>query len=146
MRSEFIDDKYLYAKCEPVIAGEEVGYIIETMRLALFAGRGVGLAANQVGFNKRIIMIHTQDFKATIINPVVEPQKGGTITSKEGCLSFPGKTAIVVRSRVVRLSGALPDGKPLGFKLAGMSAIIAQHECDHLEGLTCMDKATKVYS
>lgn len=145
MRSQFIDDKYLKTKCEPVTQGEFVGDVIEKMRLALFDGMGVGLAANQIGSNKRIIMIHTTSFQATIINPEIIWRGGGETTSKEGCLSFPGKIAVMARSKSVKITGYNQAWQPVKFKLTGLEAIVAQHETDHLEGLTCIARAIKVY-
>lgn len=142
-RSQFINDQYLHSVCRPVARNESIGEILIKMDMTL-AGAGVGLAANQIGFDKRIIMIKTKDFKQVFINPEIKGF-GGRVTSREGCLSFPGKTAVIARWAKVEIAGFDTDWQPLKFRLKGLNAIVAQHEVDHLDGKTCMDQATKIY-
>jgi len=131
--------------CTPVEPGEDINYIIAKMNIGIREGKdGLGLAANQVGETKRIIMVDNGSFKHIFLNPVITRRYGGTINSREGCLSFPGKTALVVRHKQITMEGLSPTGEKLAFKLKGLNAIIIQHEVDHLDGISCMDKAFKV--
>lgn len=130
--------------CDPVTQGDDVGSLILSMEMVMTNGRGVGLAANQIGVTKRVIIVHTQDFRQVFLNPVIVKRYGGMQTSREGCLSFPGKTAVLVRHKRVIVEAYKPDWTPIRRKLKGLAAIVVQHEVDHLDGITCMQRATKV--
>jgi len=133
--------KELKTICTPVERGEFVGHILSKMEIGV-AG-GVGLAANQVGETKRIILVNTANVKQFFINPVVVKKYGGNIMSTEGCLSFPGRRVRVVRARRIIIEGFSPDWKPLRFKFNNLNAVVVQHEVDHLDGITCVDKAVR---
>jgi peptide deformylase len=139
-----LNNHQLKTVCEEVLEGEDVWPLIEGMKESMTRGQGIGLAANQVGSTKRVIMIYTQGFQQIFINPVITKKYGGKVTSKEGCLSFPGKTAIVVRSKQIIVEGFTPEWKPIKRKLKGLASYCVQHEVDHLDGITCFDIATKV--
>lgn len=131
--------------CTPVEPGEDVNGIVMKMQIGIREGvGGIGLAANQVGETKRIIMIDNGSFKHVFINPVITRRYGGTINSREGCPSFPGKQAMVVRHKQITMEALDVSGKPVAFKLKGLNAICVQHEVDHLDGVSCFDKAFKV--
>lgn len=126
--------------CTPVEPGEDIRHILTKMRLGMKEGvGGVGLAANQVGEPKRIILIANGGFIETMINPVIVRKYGGTINSREGCLSYPGRITLLVRHKKVEVTCFGEDWKPLRFKLSGLDAIIVQHELDHLNGRSCVD-------
>lgn len=144
----FLEPTHLNTVCTPVEKGEFIGDILAKMRIAINQGQdpGCGLAANQVGETKRIILVQTENFNHFIINPVITKKFGGTHTSKEGCLSFPGKLALVTRHNKIEVTGFSEDWQPLKFKLKQFKATIIQHEVDHLNGISCVDKAFKVYA
>lgn len=133
--------KELKTVCTPVERGEFVGHILSKMEIGV-AG-GVGLAANQVGETKRIILVNTGSVRQFFINPVIVKKYGGTTMSTEGCLSFPGRRVRVVRARRIIIEGFSPDWKPLRFKFKNLNAVVVQHEVDHLDGITCVDKAVR---
>lgn len=140
-----LTNTHLKTVCTPVEPGEDINYIITKMNIGIREGvGGVGLAANQVGETKRIIMIDNGSFKHVFINPVITRRYGGTINSREGCLSFPGKLALVVRHKQIAMEALDVSGKKVSFKLKGLNAICIQHEVDHLDGFSCFDKAFKV--
>jgi len=114
--------------------------MIETM---LFA-RGVGLAANQVGFQKRICIVDvsTKEEKSpliVLINPVLIG-KEGNIESEEGCLSIPGYTTSIKRAERVFIKGLNREGKDVELEGTGLLARALQHEIDHLNGLLIIDR------
>jgi len=97
----------------------------------------VGLAANQVGILKRIIVVDTgQGFKQAFINPIIVKEYGGKNTQKEGCLSYIGLQKSIVRSKQIIVVGKTHEGVDIKRKLKGFAARIVQHEVDHLNGIT----------
>lgn len=140
-RVNVLTPKELQTVCTPVERGEFIADILTKMKIGV-AG-GVGLAANQVGETKRIILVNTGSVRQFLINPVIVKKYGGTIMSTEGCLSFPGRRVRVVRNKQIIVEGFSPDWKPLRFKFQGLNAIVVQHEVDHLDGITCVDKAVR---
>lgn len=105
---------------------------------------GVGLAAPQVGWNVRLFIMEISNRKTgeveltVVFDPVVE-LIGEERRLVEGCLSFPGITARVVRRDRVRLTGQTPYG-PIDEILDGLAAHAAQHEIDHLDGVLFIDR------
>jgi len=131
----------LHQISEPVSYRENLGNmigfdLIRDMFLTLDLHKGIGLAAPQLGMSKRVIVIHTDDFKQAFINPIITRRFGGTKTSREGCLSYPGLTASVTRYKRIIVEGYDQDWKPIRRKLKGIAAICVQHEVDHLNGIT----------
>ncbi len=130
----------LHKRASDVKEGEVFIPILEQMWEILLASKsGVGLAAPQIGVGLRIIIVKTKDFELELINPEIYKLYGGQITSKEGCLSFPGKVATVVRYKQCIVQGYDRNWNPIRRKLKGFNAIVVQHECDHLDGITIMD-------
>lgn len=116
--------------------------MIETMK----AAKGVGLAANQVGVAKRIIVFNSseEEWKAdALLNPVILKRRGSQ-GAEEGCLSLPGVTADVCRSKYILAEGIDIKGKPVRFEAEGLLARIIQHEIDHLNGKLFIDRINPV--
>ena len=127
--------------------------LIEDMGETMFAAPGVGLAAPQIGINKRIIVYDTmagieQDpeeehpikkFKA-LINPEIIKKTGSIISENEGCLSVPELTSDVKRYEKVTIKAINPEGKKLEFNVEDINAIIMQHEIDHLDGVLFFER------
>jgi len=116
--------------------GEDCSELIVDMRKALGQTTGIGLAANQIGVLKRVILINTSDYVQTIINPVITASNNKFKNSTEGCLSFPNKSAKMKRESVVTVEGFDEDWKPIKKKCRGLLAVVMQHEIDHLNGIT----------
>jgi peptide deformylase len=131
-------DPCLKMVCKDVAPDENVLDLVQTMWNTMYLHKGFGLAANQIGILKRVIIVHTNGFKLTLINPVIVTRRGRH-TAKEACLSFPGKNVIRVRSTQIKVKGLDIDMKPISRKLKGISARCVQHEIDHLNGITLMD-------
>ncbi|MCY3901013.1 MAG: peptide deformylase [Caldilineaceae bacterium] len=123
--------------------------MVETMR----EGKGVGLAAPQVGLDRRIFVIEypedTERPEETMqryemINPEIVKAKGSEI-GQEGCLSLPGLAADVDRATYVLVKAQDRHGKSQRIKAYDWLARIFQHEIDHLGGVLMTDRAEQVY-
>jgi len=131
------------------------GELIEIMKVTL-EGRGVGLAAPQLGVSLRVFVMKDPkervdiDKEAAIkersaiplqvvINPTWRASNPETVTFPEGCLSIPVLTAAVPRFRSIEAEWITPDGAPRMQTLVGWPARIFQHEHDHLEGTLYTD-------
>jgi len=129
--------------------------LIEIMKLTL-EGRGVGLAAPQIGVSLRVFVMKDpkerveMDREAAIkersaipfevvINPAWRPVGDEKVTFPEGCLSIPVLTAAVPRYRTIEAEWTTPDGALRKETLVGWPARIFQHEYDHLEGTLYTD-------
>lgn len=111
---------------------------------------GVGIAAPQVGINRRIIWVQRLDKEdepfECYVNIRVDSLYGETTHGREGCLSVPGYSGFVPRKTDVIISYAdLESGETQKEHVNGYTAIIFQHECDHLDGILYIDKADSVF-
>jgi len=133
--------KYLYDVCEEVEDIQACAQLYEGMVKILDNSkspdghRGVGLAANQVGDNRRCIMISTQHFRTFMINPEIKKRSKQTVMSEEGCLSFPGQQTTVPRSKQITVEWTTLQGKKKNQKFRGLESRVIQHEIDHLDGI-----------
>ena len=105
---------------------------------------GVGLAANQVGYNGRIFVMKPQTGKPfAVINPTIERVSATTKLDVEGCLSFPNLFLYVQRPDKVDVNYLDIDGKNVTMLLQDFEARIFLHEFDHLEGITFDTRVSK---
>jgi peptide deformylase len=109
--------------------------MIETMR----AAPGVGLAANQVGVDKRMFVYDAGDGPITVINPRII-ESDGEFTYTEGCLSVPGYAWDITRPDRVHLVGLDLDGNELSIEAEEFEGRIFQHEVDHLDGILLVER------
>ncbi|KJS15593.1 MAG: peptide deformylase [Peptococcaceae bacterium BRH_c4b] len=126
----------------PKITSNIVKLLIN-MRDTMYANKGVGLAAPQVGVSKRIIVVDAGDGLIELINPVI-CEASGEETDTEGCLSVPEWMGDVSRPAKVVVKGLDRNGRELEINAAGFLARVLQHEIDHLEGILFTDKAINV--
>ena len=114
-----------------------------------------GVAAPQLGSNLRVIAISVDKKYPPIImvNPVIRGLSEETKEVTEGCLSAPGKIAKLTRHLKINLSWQDTDGKTHSKKgnkyemeFDGFFAQALQHECDHIDGIVCVDRADEVYN
>jgi peptide deformylase len=141
------------------IRSPEIQQLIQHMRETVNDAPGVGLAAPQVGFPLQLAVIEDkQEYFAgltaeqiaererqplpfhVIVNPVLRQQSAGEVEFFEGCLSVPGFTAIVARSRQVRVQCLDETGAARVIEATGWYARILQHEIDHLHGTLYLDR------
>ena len=129
----------LKVKCEPIIDfGPHLSQLVNHMSITMTNGRGIGLAANQVGITKRIFVMNVGDSIKEYINPEIIEGKGES-KFKEGCLSFPGVFAFVKRYETIKIKAKDMMGNDFEEELTGIEAICFQHELDHLDGITFYD-------
>jgi peptide deformylase len=124
---------------------EDLRRLAQRMIALMQDASGVGLAGNQAGVLRRIVVLQPdleQDAFA-VVNPVIVEQGEERETDEEGCLSLYRVLAPVERSTTVRLAGQGVDGEQLSLDLEGLAARVAQHEVDHLDGILILDRTTK---
>jgi peptide deformylase len=142
-------DTVLREPAEPVanIDGR-VQQLIDDMADTMYYAPGIGLASNQVGEPWRIIVFDISGKEAprdpiVVINPeIVEAE--GTVVSEEGCLSVIDYSADVKRSNRVTVRGIDREGNPITIEEEGLSAIVLQHEIDHLNGILFIHRISKL--
>lgn len=154
-------DPVLRKKALPVgpVTPELVAFA-EQMVETMYANRGIGLAAPQVGRSIRLIVLDTRipkeplppdaspgeklltpQMPVALLNPVVLSASAETDVSSEGCLSVPKLYADITRPTSVLLQATLLDGTPVIAECAGLLGRCIQHEIDHLEGVLFPDRA-----
>jgi peptide deformylase len=104
---------------------------------------GVGLAANQVGRLKRVLVAALEDEEFVIVNPVLMERSETTETESEGCLSIPGIQVDVERPVAVSISAQDLSGKPRRVEASDLLARVLQHEVDHLDGVLILDRTDR---
>lgn len=109
--------------------------MIETM----YEAPGVGLAAPQVGVERRLFVYDVGDGPGIVLNPRIV-ESSGEWTYDEGCLSIPGLSWEVVRPKQVRLIGVDLDGNEIDVDADELLARCFQHEIDHLDGVLLVER------
>ncbi len=144
--------KVLRQKAETVVDvhNVEIRQIIEAMLSTLAATQGVGIAAPQINESKRIIVIASRPTprypSAPLMAPTVMINPDFQVLSEiqekgwEGCLSIPGIRALVPRYQEIMIRYIDQQGGLMESRLTGFVARIFQHEADHLEGKTYLDR------
>lgn len=155
-------DPVLRRPCRPVgDAGvDRLADLVAAMHRTMRAAPGVGLAANQVGLDLRVLVaadpalaeddatraLFAAQGRApmapmALVDATLEPVTGAPHAWWfEGCLSIPGWFAVVPRATAVRVRGRTPEGDPVDTELTGWPARILQHEVDHLDGRMYVDR------
>jgi peptide deformylase len=114
---------------------EKIKHLSAEMLEIMRAGRGVGLAAPQIGISSRMFVCEIQGDKPRVfINPEIISTSQNTISYEEGCLSIPGIYAEVERPETVTVQAWNEDGKPFTLEAGGYLSRVIQHEYDHLNG------------
>lgn len=124
---------------------DELKQFIESMADTMYQAPGIGLAANQVGSDRSIIIAdpapdpEKREFKV-FINPEIVSMEGSVTSEQEGCLSVPDYRSDVKRAEKVVVKYLDLDMNPVTINADGMMAIILQHEIDHLNGILFVDR------
>lgn len=119
---------------------KKITKLVEDMIETMYEANGAGLAAPQVGVNKRIIVVDLGEGPVCLINPVVQSAQGEEI-DVEGCLSIPERWVYVKRATEIEVTGLNEKGKPVRVKAEGFLARALQHEIDHLDGILILDRS-----
>ncbi len=115
--------------------------LIDDMLETMYAAPGIGLAANQVNVQRRIIVIDISEEKdqpLVLVNPSILERQGEE-EMEEGCLSVPGYCDMVRRAEWVRMSALDCNAEPFELETDGLLAVCIQHEIDHLDGKLFVD-------
>ena len=124
---------------------DDINALLSDMLETMYHEQGIGLAANQVGVLKRLIVIDVseeRDSPLFLVNPSIEEASADTTSHEEGCLSLPGELVEVYRPRAVVVSFLDRAGKPRRLEATGLLSVCVQHEIDHLDGITLADKVS----
>jgi len=129
---------------------DELRKLAEDMCEVMYDEPGIGLAAPQVGWNVRLIVVDTewgeegQERDATVmVNPEIsEPE--GKLVWEEGCLSVPDFVADVTRAERILIRGTSLDGEPIEIRAEGLRSVCFQHEVDHLDGILFIDRLSRL--
>jgi peptide deformylase len=150
-----VPDPRLRAISTPVEAvTDETRALIADMFDSMYAARGIGLAAVQIGVPKRVIVMDLQEKDGedgkpireprVFINPeILDPSDDQSIYT-EGCLSVPDQYADVERPARCRVKWLDEDGKPHDEVFEGLLATCIQHEMDHLQGIVFLDHLSRL--
>jgi len=128
---------------DDAIGSAPIQNLIRNMFDTVLEYDGIGLAAPQVHASVRVVLLcldPEQGFEVWI-NPILTPQSDATLTTTEGCLSVPGLRGDVTRPSEILVQGMNQNGDHFSKRLSGFPAVVAQHECDHLDGILYVDKA-----
>jgi peptide deformylase len=116
--------------------------LVKAMIQAMHEAPGVGLAATQVGVQKRVIVFDVDDAVVALCNPTIVERSEESEVDDEGCLSLPGITVPVERASNCVCEALDLKGKPVRLVAEGFVARVLQHEADHLDGVLIIDRAT----
>jgi peptide deformylase len=133
--------------------------LIADLKETMYAARGVGLAAQQVGEAVQVTVVDVREavdrpstleaggekrdpnefMPLVLINPEIAPA-GEPVMGPEGCLSFPGMYADIMRPETVDVTALDEHGRQIKFRCGGLLARAIQHETDHLNGILFIDR------
>jgi peptide deformylase len=138
----FYPDERLRKISQPVTEfNSELQQLIDDMFETMYAAKGVGLAAPQIGVNLRLSVVdcgQNQSEPLVFINPELLSSSGQE-KFQEGCLSVPGAQETVIRAKSVHVKALDRQGKPFEIQTDGLLAECLQHEIDHLNGKLFID-------
>jgi len=134
----------LKAKASNVVTvDDDIRAFMDSMLETMYAAPGIGLAANQVGDLRRLVVVDCSDKEKPepmyLINPQIEWVSDDDAVYEEGCLSVPELFAEVVRPASIQVSYLDRDGNKQLLETDGLLATCIQHEIDHLDGIMFMD-------
>jgi peptide deformylase len=122
----------------------DLGALVDDMIATMYAERGIGLAAPQIGVGLRLFVIDLSGGRdASALTVCINPRWGardGMQLEEEGCLSLPGFTATVARPATATVHALGRGGEPITVEGTGLMARALQHEMDHLDGTLFVDR------
>lgn len=140
-------NEILQSKAEPITEfNEELESLAKNMIETMYQAQGVGLAANQVGVLKRIVVIDVseeQNSPMVLCNPRVVEASSELVDHEEGCLSLKGLYEKVKRPGHVVIEAQNIKGESIDFEADGLLAVCVQHEIDHLDGTVFIDHLSR---
>ena len=140
-----IGDERLRKQCEEVKKFDSgLWTLLDDMKEPVKKENGAGLAAPQIGINKRVVVIDLEEGYFEMINPRILAVKGEQ-TGTEGCLSVKGKYGVVTRPEKVKAEYRDRKGKKHTVTGVDLFARCMCHEFDHLDGILYVDRATEMH-
>ena len=140
-------DKRLRTIAKLVVSVDEtIRQQVKDMFETMYEAPGIGLAATQVNFHQRIIVIDISDQcnePICLINPEVI-EKSGEIQCEEGCLSVPDYYENIIRANDIKVQALNQHGKTFELEASEMLSVCIQHEIDHLNGILFVDHLSKL--
>ena len=161
-------DPFLRKKCAPVegIDGE-VLKLLDDMAETMYGARGVGLAASQIGVDKRVVVIDISprnieadeeegeeeegeeetEYEGSGLIELINPEiisSVGQVIAEEACLSIPGFTSDVKRKQRVVIEAYNREGQLMEIEASELLARVFQHEIDHLDGVLFIDRLSRL--
>lgn len=138
----------LRQRADPVPGVDDaVRQLIDDLFETMYAAKGVGLAANQVGIAQRVAVVDTGGDTAeplVLVNPMIVHRGEETETAEEGCLSIPEIFGDVDRPVSIIVEATDRSGSPFRLEASGYQARAIQHEVDHLDGVLFLDHLSAV--
>ncbi len=128
--------------------GIDLRRLVDDLKQTMYAEKGVGLAAPQVGVNLRVIVVgvmgpEEEEERLSLVNPEIVLSKGEE-KGEEGCLSIPGFTAMVARPSHIGIRAQDVEGQPVEREAEGLLARVICHEIDHLDGILYLDRISRL--
>jgi peptide deformylase len=121
----------------------DLARLVERMTSLMHEANGVGLAANQIGVLRRVLVMQPDEGEPyALVNPVLRELSGDVDVDDEGCLSLQGVTVPVERALRVTVVALDEHGNEVSRELEGLAARVVQHELDHLDGVLILDRTT----
>jgi peptide deformylase len=120
----------------------DLARLVDTMIETMHEAQGVGLAAPQVGVQKRLYTYDVGEGPGVIVNPEIVDASGEWVYD-EGCLSVPGLSFEIVRPKLVTVRGIDLDGNEVVIEGDELMGRLIQHEIDHLDGVLLLDRLEK---
>ncbi|MBC7346978.1 MAG: peptide deformylase [Clostridia bacterium] len=140
-----LGNELLRQRAKPVPAiTPNVEKLLTNLAETMYAARGVGLAAPQIGVLKRAIVVDVGEGLLALVNPEIVSREGEEV-GLEGCLSIPGLEGEVPRAARVEVRAWDRYGAPTHLKAEGLLARALQHEIDHLDGILFIDRARRLF-
>lgn len=142
----YLGDKVLRQKAKRISKiDDSIRELAKEMLQTMYSSHGIGLAAPQVGVNKRLIVVDTDPENPNhgamvLINPEITQFGKELCGFEEGCLSIPGVHLDVMRPDVIEVTYRDEFGKPKRIKASGLLSRVIQHEIDHLDGVMFVDR------
>ncbi|MDC3261912.1 peptide deformylase [Candidatus Pseudothioglobus singularis] len=140
-------DKRLRTVAKPVEnVNSEIKKQVKDMFETMYDAPGIGLAATQVNFHQRLIVVDVSEEcnePICLINPEII-EKNGEIEWEEGCLSVPNYYESVKRANEIKVSAQNELGQVFEIEASEMLAVCIQHEMDHLNGILFVDHLSKL--
>ena len=112
--------------------------MVKDMVPVMYEAEGIGLAAPQVGIQKRLLVYDMGEGPQTLVNPQIT-ESDGEWAFEEGCLSVPGLSFDIIRPKQVHLVGRDLEGNEVSIEADELLSRLFQHELDHLDGILLLD-------